>query len=294
MMAMGWVINLIQRGAASLDRINVILETKAEVADPRDPIAMTGVNGDIVFDRVGFRYGLALPHALTDVSFRLNAGETLGVVGPTGCGKTTLCHLIPRLFDVTEGSVLIDGMDVRRMSLQALRANVAVVPQTPFLFSGTIRENLCFGNEHASEAAMASACEAARLYDTIIALPDRFDTVIGEKGVTLSGGQRQRLALARALLVDTPILVLDDPLSQVDTETAAGILARVREFCRNRTTVIVSHRISHVRHAGMILVLENGKTSGLGTHEELMADQGFYSKMYLWQEIEEGFAQTNG
>ncbi len=294
MMAMGWVINLIQRGAASLDRINVILETKPDVADPRDPIPMTRVNGDIVFDQVGFRYGLALAQALTDVSFRLNAGQTLGVVGPTGCGKTTLCHLIPRLFDVTEGSVLIDGMDVRRMSLKALRANVAVVPQTPFLFSGTIRENLCFGNEHASEAAMASACEAAQFYETIIALPDRFDTMIGEKGVTLSGGQRQRLALARALLVDTPILVLDDPLSQVDTETAAGILAHVRKLCGHRTTVIVSHRISHVRHADIILVLENGKTSGLGTHEELMAVQGFYSKMYRWQEIEAGFAQTNG
>jgi ATP-binding cassette subfamily B multidrug efflux pump len=287
MMAMGWVMNLIQRGAASLDRISVILETKPDIVNPPDPSPLKEFRGDIVFDQVGFRYGPGLPAVLSNVSFSLSAGQTLGVVGPTGSGKTTLCHLISRLADVTAGAVYIDQVDIRRIRVETLRTHMAVVPQDAFLFSGTIRHNLCFGKEDASEAQILGAVRAAKLYDTIMQFPGQFDTVIGEKGVTLSGGQKQRLALARALLISAPILLLDDPMSQVDTETAAAMLTRIRELSRARTSVIVSHRLSHVRHADLILVLDRGGIAEAGTHRELMALEGYYSRMYRWQEIEE-------
>jgi ABC-type multidrug transport system fused ATPase/permease subunit len=183
----------------------------------------------------------------------------------------------------------MDGVDIRRIALKALRSHIAMVPQDAFLFSGTIRENLCFGKEDASADEMARAARVAHFYDTIMEFGHQFDTVIGERGVTLSGGQKQRLALARALLISAPVLVLDDPLSQVDSETAGAILANVQELSADRTTVMVSHRISHVKDADLIIVLDRGHIEAVGTHGELMAREGFYKRMYQWQEIEKGF-----
>ena len=288
MMAMGWVINLIQRGRASLDRIDEILQTPPQIVSPPDPEPSGRMEGKLVFEDVGFRYGSDLPVVLSGLSFSLSAGQRIGIIGPTGSGKTTLCHMIPRLLDVTTGCVMIDGVDIRRRSLKWLRSNIAVVPQDAFLFSGSIRENLMLGKEDATIDQMVAATRAAHLYDTIESFPHGFDTLIGERGVTLSGGQKQRLALARALLSSLPMLILDDPLSQVDVDTAAIILGHVQEVWRVRTTVMVSHRINQIKDADLILVLENGRISDMGSHKELTEREGFYQDMYYWQEIEEG------
>ncbi|MDY6951629.1 MAG: ABC transporter ATP-binding protein, partial [Thermodesulfobacteriota bacterium] len=203
MMALGWVMNLIQRGAASLDRIDVILETRPQIVSPPMPKALKDIRGTIAFDDVHFKYRSSQPWVLKELSFSVAPGQTLGVVGPTGCGKSTLCHLIPRLHEVTGGRLLVDGVDVREIPLELLRRHLAMVPQDTFLFSGTIAENLCFGKGDASKDEMILAAKKAHLYDTIMGFAHQFDTLIGERGVTLSGGQKQRLALARALLMET-------------------------------------------------------------------------------------------
>jgi ATP-binding cassette subfamily B protein len=299
MMALGWVVNLIQRGKASLDRINQILETRPKIYDPKSVVSLPEFNGHIEFRNVSFGYEspgedptACIRHTsrvLSDINFDLAQGQTLGIVGPPGGGKSTILSLIPRLYDVCSGQILINGMDIRDIPLAQLRSWISFVPQEPFLFAGTIRENILFENKALDEQQLMRAVSAASIDETIRDFPKGFDTIVGEKGVVLSGGQKQRIALARAFLHDRPILLLDDPISQVDMETGANIVGAIREMSRTKTTIIVSHRLSALSFADNIIVLDNGKIIASGTHSRLMEQNTYYTGTYQLQEIEEAY-----
>lgn len=291
MMALGWVTNLIQRGRASLDRLNAILQTHPQIVDLPDARFIRQAKGQIIFENVTFSY--AQPEAsndsavLSNIDIELEPGKILGVVGPPGSGKTTLLNLIPRLYDVTRGRILLDGEDIRRLQINNLRSQIAFLSQEPFLFAGTIRQNITLGNQYFREPQLIGAAADASVYETIKTFPNTFDTLVGEKGVILSGGQKQRIALARALLIPAPILILDDPISQVDLETGSIIIDTIRSMAGSRTIVIVSHRLSAVRFADAIITLKNGCIVETGTHDELMALDDYYAKTIRLQEIVE-------
>lgn len=290
MMALGWVTNLIQRGKASLDRLRKVLDTPPQIADSPDARDVREITGKLVFKNVSFAYGntrAAGQQALSAIDVDLAPGEMLGIVGPPGSGKTTLLQLIPRMYDVTDGSILVDDMDIRTLKVGGLRAQVAFVPQEPFLFAGNIRYNILLGNPGTDPSDMTSAAEAASLHRTVSKFTDGYDTVVGEKGIILSGGQKQRVALARALLKPAPILLLDDPVSQVDTKTGAGIISTIHAMAGKKTVVIASHRLSALRFANRIIVLDSGRIVESGNHAELMETDGYYAKTYRMQEIEE-------
>ncbi len=291
MMALGWVTNLIQRGKASLDRLNVILATGPEIIDAPGAKAVERSRGAVTLENVGFAYasGRAAParRVLSGIDLEVPAGSVLGIVGPPGSGKTTLLNLIPRLYDVSGGRILLDGEDIRSLKLRDLRAQMTFVPQEPFLFAGSIRENITFGGPDRDDRALIAAAGRAAVHDTIGAFPDGYDTIVGEKGVILSGGQKQRIALARALLHPAPVIVLDDPISQVDLETGNRIVATIRQMAGSRTVLIASHRLSAIRFADAIITLEGGRITERGTHPELMEKNRYYARTYRLQEIEE-------
>lgn len=291
MMALGWVTNLIQRGRASLDRINQILQTVPEIRDGENAVSFEDVQGHIVFDKVSFRYGAGPDQegiaTLSQIDLDIEPGAVLGVVGPPGCGKSTLLSLIPRLYDIHRGRILIDGHDIRTLKIQNLRSHISFIPQEPFLFAGTIRENITFGDQQIPENRLAKAVRDAALHDTIKSFPDGLETVVGEKGVILSGGQKQRVALARCLLRDNAILILDDPISQVDLETGTTIINTIRKMAGQKTVIIVSHRLSAVSYADRIITLDLGRITEYGTHRQLMESNKYYAKTYHLQEIEE-------
>ncbi len=298
MMAMGWVVNMIQRGKASLDRINRILRTRPGIASPENARRLSDFRGAVEFRNVYFDYeesdgnnaeGSGGSSILSDIDLRVEPGKTLGIVGPPGAGKSTLLSLVPRLYDPSSGKVLVDGVDIRELRLEDLRSRISFAPQEPFLFAGTIRENILFENGNANESDLLKAVEAASLRETIMDFPDGFDTVAGERGVVLSGGQKQRVALARSFLKDSPVILLDDPISQVDMETGAKIVRAIREMARERTAIIVSHRLSALTFADTIIVLEDGRIVATGSHEDLMAQNPYYARTYKLQEIEEAF-----
>lgn len=289
--ALGWVINVFNRGTASLARINEIFAEKPEIIDALvSPEAPRNIEGDIEFRDLNFSYNGT--RVLKDINLRIPAGSSLAIVGPTGSGKSTLVNLIPRIYDAEPGLVLLDGKPIREFPLAELRRNIGFVPQETFLFSDTIRENIAFGAEHATDSQIEMAAEGASIAVDIDSFPERYQTAVGERGITLSGGQKQRTAIARAIVRDPRILVLDDALSSVDTYTEEKILDHLREVMRGRTTVFISHRVSTVRNADRIAVLHGGSIVELGTHEELLERNGYYTDLYNKQLLEEELAQV--
>ncbi|WP_094551431.1 ABC transporter ATP-binding protein [Rubricoccus marinus] len=282
----GYVVSMVQQASASASRLFEILDWQPDVTDPATPLAVDAIEGRITFDAVDFRYTEDGPLVLDGVTVDVPAGTTLGIVGRTGSGKSTLVELIPRLTDPTSGRVLVDGHDVRSLPLATLRGAIGYVPQEVFLFSDSIENNVAFGAMDATPEAIRSASEEADLQDQVEGFPEGFQTRVGERGITLSGGQKQRTAIARALLRRAPILLFDDALSAVDTRTEATILANLRRHFGKRTVVVVSHRISAVQDADQIIVLEDGRVAEKGSHEELAAGGGLYASLYRKQQLE--------
>ena len=285
MIALGWVVNLMERGNASLARIDEMMQVKPAIAEPEAPRLITHARGEIEFRDVELRFGSTA--ALDGVTLRIPAGTTAAIVGHTGSGKTTLVNLIPRLVDPTSGAVLIDGHDVREYSPAALREQIGFVPQETFLFSLTLGENIALGVKDATEEQIRRAAEIAGLATDLETFPEGLRTMVGERGITLSGGQKQRTAIARAVLRNPRILILDDALSSVDTLTEERILTALQEVMKGRTTILISHRVSTVRNAGRIFVIEYGKVAEEGSHHELIARGGYYADLYQKQLLEE-------
>ncbi len=294
MIAMGWVVNVMQRGAASMGRINKILEAEPEIADAPDARDLAEVRGEVEFRDVTFRYEEELDPALADVNILVRPGEALGILGRTGSGKSTVMNLLLRIYEATEGQVLIDGHDVKDLTLTTLRRAIGYVPQDTFLFSDTVSENIRFGAPDASDEAVADAARIAGISEEIDAFPKGMDTLVGERGVTLSGGQKQRIAIARALLTRPAIVVLDDALSSVDTATEERIQQELEGALRGRTSIIVSHRISSIKHADQIVVLDEGRVIERGTHEELLVVKGLYASIFERQLLEDEMEASDG
>jgi ATP-binding cassette, subfamily B, multidrug efflux pump len=294
--ALGWVINIFQRGTASMGRIDQILTERPEIEDsPSAKASIAAVRGIELRGEIEFRgLNFAYNHSpvLHDIHLKIPAGSSLAIVGPTGSGKTTLVSLVPRIYDAEPGSVLIDGKPVREYPLEVLRREIGFVPQETFLFSETVRENIAFGRENATDEEIRSAAQAANIDKDIEEFPERYDTVVGERGITLSGGQKQRTAIARAIIRNPRILILDDALSSVDTQTEDKILNHLREIMQDRTTIFISHRVSTVRNADMIAVLDGGRIVELGSHEQLLALNGYYTDLYNKQLLEEELAEV--
>jgi ATP-binding cassette subfamily B protein len=284
MVGLGWSLNLFQQGSASMERIREVMDRAPAITDASEVVERE-MRGELELRHVSLAYGER--EVLHDLCLRVPAGATVAIVGPTGAGKSSLLNLIPRVFDATDGAVLVDGVDVRRWSLDALRRQIGYVPQETFLFSTSLAENVAYGRDDAPEERVVWAAQVAHLSGDVETFPQGFATTIGERGVTLSGGQKQRTAIARAVFKDPRILLLDDALSSVDTHTEEQILHQLRGVLEGRTAIIVSHRVSTVRDADSIVVLDDGRIVEQGAHAELVQLGGLYAAMYRRQLLSE-------
>jgi ATP-binding cassette, subfamily B, multidrug efflux pump len=292
-MALGWLISIFQRGQAALKRLETIFQTRPEIVDGQGDGLARQIRGEIDFQHVDFGYRAQVNGhlVLRDINFTIPAGTTVAIVGRMGSGKSTLVQLLPRLFDIQSGTIIIDGQDIRTCSLAALRHWVGFVPQDPFLFSTRIKDNIAFSLPAVDMERVQWAARVAHLDQDIADFPRGYDTVVGERGVTLSGGQKQRMTLARALLAESPILVLDDALSSVDAQTEREILRGLRKAAHEKTVIVISHRISAVRDADMIVVLDEERVVEIGTHAQLVERDGIYADIFQQQTLEEELAE---
>ena len=279
--SLGWVSSMVQEAAASQKRINEFLKIQPEIQNNVENHSI--INGKISFENVSFTYDDTNIRALKNISFSINKGETLAILGKTGSGKSTILTLISRLYDVNEGKILVDGIEISQLNLYDLRNSIGVVPQDAFLFSDSIKNNIKFGKENATEDEVIEAAKKAVVHDNIVNFNLQYETILGERGITLSGGQKQRVSIARAIIKNPDILLLDDCLSAVDTETEDAILNNLLEFCKNKTTIIVSHRVSSAKNADKIIILDEGKIIQQGTHNQLLNQEGYYKELYLKQ-----------
>ncbi len=287
MIALGDCITIISQGVAGLNRIHEILDEEPDIVDAAEPDRVDSLSGQISIRDMSFAYRADLPEALSHITVEVTPGETLAVMGRTGAGKTTLVNLLCRLYDITGGSITFDGHSIDRIPLRTLRENIAYVPQDNFLFSDTLSGNIAFGALEATAEEIAEAARQADIHDNIMDFPEKYETMVGERGVTLAGGQKQRSSIARALLKDSPILILDDALSAVDTDTEETILDNLKRLRAGKTTIMIAHRVSTVQNADRILVLDEGRIAEYGTRDELMARHGIFYDMVIKQQLEQ-------
>jgi ATP-binding cassette subfamily B protein len=293
MMALGWGVNVIQRGGASMDRLNRIFGETPEIFDTPGVVQGRPLKGRIDIKGLTFSAGNGGNSLLRNVTLTVNEGERMVMVGRTGSGKTIFCNLLARILESPQGYLFFDGVEIHEIPLEALRKSIGYVPQDTFLFSDTIRENIAYGKIDATDKEIEEAARLAQIYDEVMDFPEGMNTVIGERGMTLSGGQRQRIAIARAILMNPPILLLDDALSSVDIQTEERVLEGLEEFLRGKTSILVTHRIAPLRRADRIIVLEEGQVVEMGDHGTLLAKGGIYTDLYWQSQLEEELEKEN-
>ena len=274
---------LLQKGYTGFVRFKEVVDIVPDIQDAEDAVAIDSTDGEIVFDNVSFNYDDDNEKVLKNVSFSIESGKTIALVGPSGGGKTTICSLIPRFYDVTEGSITLDGRNIKDITQKSLRQNIGIVQQDVYMFYGTIRENIAYGKAGATEEEIIEAAKKANIHDFIVSLPDGYDTFVGERGTRLSGGQKQRISIARVFLKNPPVLILDEATSALDNESERYIQKSLEQLSEGRTTLVIAHRLSTIRNADKIYVIEEGRIKEEGSHTELLETNGLYAKYYNMQ-----------